>query len=344
MTVKKVLEYKLKGERNITSRKPLIIGNRIFVPYIFDKKDFVASKLICLDKDTFDFYWEYYYPFVINNLVFKNENSLLVCCMDGQLIELNPNTGDEISIYNLEMDRCGMSSKIEDNQIVVGGIQRTTLTNCFDLSSKSIKWSINNGGHSYIPLIKNGKVYQCTDNTMRCLELNSGKMIWKANEKKSFIFNPILFQEMIVVGGYGFVNFYNCNNGQLLHKIRAAFKKDIYSIIADHDTIYFGVNTSLFYAFRITSKKNWLGRIKINSEKLWTFKLNGSQSIAVIDGNSNMVINDDYKLISLNKSNGAEKWNFNTKGKTVVSGILIDGDDMYISAEKGYLYKLNKNN
>lgn len=344
MPVKKTLEYKLKGERNISSRKPIIIGNRIFVPYIFDKKGFVASKLICLDKDTFDFYWEYDYPFVINNIIASTEYSLLICCMDGQLIELNPTTGNEIFNYNLEMDRCCASSIIEQNHIVVGGVQRTRLTNCFDLSSKSIKWSFNNGGHSYIPLIKNGKVYQCTDRTMRCLELNSGELIWEARVKNSFIFNPIPVQEMIVVGGYGFVNIYDSNNGKLLHKITSDIKKDIYSIIAENHTIYFGVNTGLFYAFKITTNKNWLGRIKIISKKLWDFNLNGGHGSAVMYGNSNMLINDDYKLICLDKYNGAEKWIFNTKEKAGISGILIDGEDIYISVEKGYLYKLNENN
>jgi outer membrane protein assembly factor BamB len=152
MPVKKILEYKLKGERNISARKPRILGDRLFVAFNFDKKGFVAGKIICLDKNNFSVFWEYDYPFIINNILLKNKNSLLVCCMDGKLIDLNTDNGSEIANYNLEMDRCGDSSSIVANHIVAGGVQRTTLTNCFDLSTQSLKWSYNNGGRCTLKL------------------------------------------------------------------------------------------------------------------------------------------------------------------------------------------------
>ncbi|WP_340200927.1 PQQ-binding-like beta-propeller repeat protein [Ascidiimonas sp. W6] len=343
MPVIKILEYKLKGERNISSRIPLIIGDRLYVAFNFDKKGFVAGKVMCLDKNNFSIFWEYDYPFIINNLLLKNKNSLLVCCMDGKLIDLNTNNGSVISAYNLEIDRCGQSSSIVENHIVVGGVQRTTLTNCFDLTTKSLKWSYNNGGHSFAPLIKNDRVIQCTENKIRSLDLNSGKLIWEAKEKNAYFFNPISIHEMIVVGGYGFIYIYDFNNGKLLHKIKTGIEKSIRSIIAENDKLYFGESSGLFYAYEITQKKNLFGRLKLNSKKLWHYKSNGSiESIPAINGNSVLFINDYNKLICLDKKNGSENWKFNTKGEAGISGIAIDGEDIYVSVSKGYIYKLNE--
>lgn len=343
MPVKKILEYKLKGERNISSRKPLALGNRLIVAFNFDKKGFVAGKVICFNKHDFSIFWEYDYPFIINNILLKGENSLLVCCMDGKLIDLNPENGRVLYHYNLEMDRCGQSSSIVENYIVAGGVQRTTLTNCFDLKTKSLKWSYNNGGHSFAPLIKNHRVIQATENNIRSLDLNSGKLIWEAKEKDAYFFEPISIGEMIAVGAYGSLYIYDFNKGKLLHKIKTGTKQAIRHIIAENDKLYFGESSGLFYAYQIRQKKNLLGRLKLVSTRLWHCKSNGSiESVPAIHGNSVLFMNDDNKLISLDKKTGAENWKFNTKGAAGISGITTDGEDIYISVRKGYVYKLNE--
>jgi outer membrane protein assembly factor BamB len=343
--IKKILEYKLKGERNITTRKPIVFDDKVFVVYIFDKQGSSSSKVICLDKNTFDVFWEYEYSFVINNILLSNEQNLLVCCMDGKLIELNPDNGNSNSTYELEMERCGQTSEIEGNNIVMGGVQGTKSTNCFDLSSKLIKWTFDNGGHSYIPLIKSGKVYQCTEKKIRCIELGSGNLIWETKEESTYIFNPISFNEMVIVGGHGLINIYDCNKGKLLHQIKTGVRESIRAIIKENDTLYFGDSSGLFYAYKITKSKNLLGKLKINSEQLWNFESKGGiESNPLINGESILFINDDNKLISLNKETGENKWSFNTKGEAGISGITINGKDIYLSVGKGYLYKLNDKN
>ncbi|GAB1856112.1 hypothetical protein MHTCC0001_09470 [Flavobacteriaceae bacterium MHTCC 0001] len=344
MKAKKLLEYKLKGERNISSRKPLIIGERLFVVFIFDKKGFVASKIICLNKNNFDVQWEYDYPFVINNILKSTTNNLLVCYMDGKLKEFNPKNGDLLNTFELEMDRCGQASIIEENKIVVGGVQGTKLTNCFDLLSHSIKWSFDNGGHSYIPLIKENKVYQCTENKIRCLELSTGNLIWEAYEKSTYIFNPVFLNGIIVVGGHGLINIYDSKNGKRLHQIKTGVRESIRAIITENNTLYFGDSSGLFYAYKIHHKKNLFGTLKINSKQLWNFKSKGSiESLPLTNGKSVLFINDDNKLICLDKETGKNIWDFNTKGEAGISGITIENENIYLSVGKGYVYKLNEN-
>lgn len=338
-----LLEFKLKGERNISSRKPLIMGELLFVPFIFDKKGFVASKIICLSKNSFEVVWEYDYPFVINNILKSTNSNLLVCCMDGKLNEHNPDNGELLNTFELEMHRCGQSSVIQNSKIVVGGIQGTKKTNCLDLATQSIKWSFDNGGHSYHPLIKNDRVYQCTENNIRCLELNSGDLIWEATEKNTYIFNPVALNEMVVVGGHGLINIYDSNKGKLLHQINTGIRKSIRAIITENNTLYFGDSSGLFYAYEIKEKRNLLGRLKVYSKQLWKFESKGSiESSPIINGESVLFINDDSKLICLDKHFGENKWNFNTKGEAGISGITIEGEDIYLSVGKGYVYKLNE--
>ncbi|UXX79185.1 PQQ-binding-like beta-propeller repeat protein [Reichenbachiella carrageenanivorans] len=345
MKASKLLEFKLKGERNISSRKPLIIGERIYVPFIFDKKGFVASKMVCLNKNDFEVKWEYDYPFVINNILESTNGNVLICCMDGKLNELKSQNGELVSTLELEMDRCGHSSAISDNRIVIGGVQGTKKMNCLDLDSQSIKWSFDNGGHSYIPLISNEKVYQCTEKLIRCLELNTGKLIWEATEENTYIFNPISFNELIVVGGHGLINIYDSNKGKLLHQIETGIRESIRAIISDNNNLYFGDSSGVFYAYEINEKKNLLGKRSIQSKELWRFESNGSiESLPKIVGESILFMNDDNKLICLNMRSGESNWSFNTKGEAGISSIITDEENIFLSVGKGYLYKLKEEN
>ncbi len=341
MKAKKLLEYKLKGKRNVSSRKPLIIGDKIIVVFIFDHQGFVASSITCFNMHSFEVIWEYSYPFVINNIIKSLTDNVFACCMDGKLLELNRENGELINSIDLEMKRCGQSSAIVNNKLIVGGIQGTATTSCFDLNSGQKIWTFNTGGHSYNPLIAKDNVYQCTEKNIRCLELKSGSLIWEAHEENTYIFNPVMFKDLIVVGGHGLINFYNSKNGKLTHQIHTNVREAIRAIISEEDNIYFGDSSGIFYAYRISTGKNILGQIKTNSEKLWSYTSNGAvESIPAITEDKIMFINNDNKLICLDKTSGDQKWNFNTKGEAGISGVLVEDEYIYTSVGKGFLYKL----
>jgi outer membrane protein assembly factor BamB len=261
--------------------------------------------------------------------------------MDGKLLELNHTNGELLNSFDLEIDRCGQSSAIVDNKLAIGGVQGTKVTICFDINSHQKIWTFNNRGHSYIPLISDDKVYQCTEKNIRCLNINSGNLIWEAHEESTYIFNPIVVKDMIVVGGHGLINMYNSQNGGLLHQIKTNVRESIRAIISENDIIYFGDSSGLFYAYRIFQKKNIIGQIKTNSELLWKYNTSGAvESIPVINDDKIMLVNDDNKLICLDKSSGKLNWSFNTKGEAGISGILVEDGNIYTSVGKGYLYKL----
>lgn len=297
-----------------------------------------------MNKNDFEVKWEYDYPFVINNILEATNGNVLVCCMDGKLNELNPENGELLAMLELEMDRCGQSSAISNNRIVIGGVQGTKKTNCLDLESQSIKWSFDNGGHSYGPLISNEKVYQCTERMIRCLELNTGKLLWEA-EERTYIFNPIPLNELIVVGGHGIINIYDSNNGKLLHQIETGIRESIRAIIAYNNALYFGDSSGVFYAYEIHEKKNLLGNKSIQSKELWRFESQGSiEGLPKIIGASIMFINNDNKLICLDMRSGKSKWSFNTKGEAGISSIVADDGYILLSVGKGYVYKLKDQN
>jgi len=341
MKAKKLLEYKLKGERNISSRKPLIIGNKLFVIFIFDKKGFSASNVTCLDKNNFDILWVYSYPFVINNILKSNSDNVFVCCMDGKLLELNQTNGELINSFDLDMDRCGQSSDIVDNKLVFGGVQGTKITACFEINPFQRIWTFENGGHSYIPLISDDKVYQCTEKNIRCLDIKSGKIIWEAFEESTYIFNPTSYKDMVAVGGHGLVNIYNSQNGKQMNQIKTEVRESIRAIIYENNIIYFGDSSGNFYAYKIYQKKNILGKHKTISEPLWKYDTNGAiESTPVFYSDKIMFINDDNKLTCLDKTSGKLNWDFNTKGEAGISGISVEDEFIFTSIGKGYVYKL----
>ena len=146
---------------------------------------------------------------------------------------------------------------------------------------------------------------------------------------------------MLVVGGHGLVNFYNDQNGKLLHQIETGVRESIRAIIHEENTIFFGDSAGYFYAYKISQHANASGEMEANAEILWKYTSNGGiESTPIIKGNHVLFINDDNKLISLDKASGELKWEFNTKGKAGISGIITADDMIYTAVEKGYVYKL----
>ena len=337
MKAKKLFEYKLKGERNISSRRPLLIGNRLFVSFIFDKSGFVASKVICLNTDSFEQLWEYDYAYVINNLLVSSNQTVLVCSMGGKMMELNPKNGELMQTHEFEMDGNGASSQIVNNKVVVGGVQRTSVTNCYDLSSTQLKWSFDNGGHSYRPLIHDNKVFQCTERHINCLDFETGEPIWKATEERTYIFNPVAIDQIIIAAGHGLLNFYDSQNGELLHQIETGIRESIREIVVMDNFIYFGDSSGKCYCFKITSTP------QVSSELIWEQQTDGGiESAPAFFKEDILFINDNKKLLSLNRVSGELNWTFNTKGEAGISGILVDGEDIYLSVGKGFAYKINE--
>ena len=145
-------------------------------------------------------------------------------------------------------------------------------------------------------------------------------------------------KDAIVVGGHGLINFYNSQNGTLLHQIKTDVAESIRAIICENDIIYFGDSSGNFYAYKIDSIRN-------QSEILWKYVTNGSiESDPIINGENVLFINDDNKLICLDKASGNLNCKFNTKGKAGISGVVVENGIIYTSVGKGYAFKLNEIN
>lgn len=343
MKANKILEYKASGKTNISARKPVIIGQFIYTAYLFNEHGKTASQIICLDKNTFELRWEYYYPFVINNLAQVNSTNLMVCCMDGKLLELDSSDGTLIRTINLHMLRCGASSDIVDDKLIVGGVQGTTLTACFNFNTGKQEWSFSNGGHSYTPLVSENKAYQCTENIIHCFDFNSGELLWKAQNKKNYLFNPIQVDNLIVVGGHGIINCYHTKKGRLVLQIKLPTTGLVRSIMHHDNCLYFGDSTGGFYAYSLVQQKSITGRISAHAELLWSINTyEAIENIPVVLNNKIFFANNDNKLFCFNKANGDLLWKFNTQGKAGISGVVIEDNYLYTAVGNGYIYKLQE--
>lgn len=343
MKATKIHEYKLKGKRNISTRQPLLVGNRLMVLFIYDEKGRSFSRVICFDATTFDIEWEYDYGFVINNIVLSPQQSLLLACMDGKIEELNLENGQLLHTIDLGLSRSGAVSNVVNNQVVVAGVQGSKETVCVNLENREVVWRFDNGGHSYLPLIVGDKVYQCTERQINCLDASSGAAHWNHSEETTYIFNPALFHELILVGGHGLVNFYHKDSGALLHQIRTNVIEGIQRIQTDEDKIYFGDTLGKYYCYQIERKEEANGVLTVNSKLLWEHETKGEiESVPAFFKSAVLFMNDDNKLISLDKATGALNWKFNTKGKARTSGVLVADEAIYAAVSKGQVYKLKE--
>ncbi|MCW7483280.1 outer membrane protein assembly factor BamB family protein [Leptospira kanakyensis] len=341
----KLLEYKFSGKRDITSRKPLVIDDKLIILFNYNIDGFPHNEVICFNIHNFTILWKYEDSFVGNNILKTPNNNVLICYMDGKLIEINHKNGSPVEKFDLGMKRNGQTSNLYKNKIIISGIQGTEETICFDFDKRQVLWRVYNQGHSYIPFIYEDKVYQCAEDKIVCRDLNSGSTIWKSSEKGYYNFHPNNFQSNIVVGGHGIIKFYNPINGKLLLQINTENKETIYRIISDENSIYFGDTSGIFYAYKITEAKNFLGTRTLKADLQWKFSSQGAiQSIPEILDEKIIFINDDKKLICLDKKNGNLHWQININGEAGISGLTFFENTIITSVSKGHIFKITESN
>jgi outer membrane protein assembly factor BamB len=340
MKIKTVLEYKLKGERNNRPRRPILFSDKAFIIFVYDKKGFVESRIQCLDVKDFALAWEYAHPHVINNLVLTENGSLLASCMNGELLNLNIHNGTVIWNFKTSRGNIGPVSNEVSFKAVFSGVQGNQSTWCVDTTKGEELWCISNNGHSYHPYIDSDKILNTIGNDINCLDLNSGKTLWKASERQTYLFNPKVVGNLAVAPGHGLINFYDLENGKFLNTIQTGqptniSESGIREIIADENSIYFGDAKGWLYSYSLPNSDN-----SYYTNLQWKIETKGGiESIPSFFENSILMINNGKQFLRIDKSNGDIKQEIKTKGEAFISGVTVDNNAIWYSCYGGIVVK-----
>jgi outer membrane protein assembly factor BamB len=340
MKIKNVVEYKLKGERNNRPRRPLIFSNKVFVIFVYDKKGFIESKIQCLNITDFALLWEYTHPHVINNLVLTKKGSLLASCMNGEVLNFETLDGAVLWRFKTSRGNIGPVSNEVDSKVVCSGVQGNQSTWCIDTTNGNEVWSITNNGHSYHPYVYGDKILNCIGNDLNCLDLNSGRTLWKTSEPKTYLFNPKVANNLAMAPGHGLINFYALENGKFLNSIQTGqstkiSESGIREIVADENSIYFGDAAGHFYSYSLPGSGN-----SYRTSLQWKIKTNGGiESTPAFFHDSILVINNGNQLLRIDKSNGEIKQEIKTKGKAFISGVTVEKEEIFYSCNGGFVAK-----
>ena len=342
MKLKKITEYKLKLKRNITPRNLLIIDDHLYIAFIFDQEGWINSRIICLDVEGFEERWSYDYPFIVNTIQKSPlSDNIISVCMDGIIEEIDSVEGVLLESFSLNVHRCGFSSSIVDNKVVVGGIQGSKLTTCFDLKEADINWTFDTGGHSYNPLIVEKRVYQCTENYLRCLDFDNGKLIWQAYEESTYLFNSEIFQGIVLASGHGLINFYSIIDGTLIYQIKTGVPGSggaIRHITCIDEFIYFSDSADVMYCYKILKLSK---SFEIDIKLVWTYQSNGAiASKAKVYKNYLIFTHANKELLVLDRITGQLVASSKLKASAETSDLLVqDNGAIYLAYEKGYVNK-----
>jgi len=340
MSTKAVLEYKLKGERNNRPRRPLQFSDKVFVIFVYNKKGFIESRIQCLDVNDFALIWEYTHPHVINNLVLTENGSLLASCMNGEVLNFDIHNGTIIWSFKTPRGNIGPVSNEVNFKAVFSGVQGNQATWCLDTTKGEELWCISNNGHSYHPYVYGNKILNTIGNDINCLDLNSGRTLWKVSELQTYLFNPKVVDNLAVAPGHGLINFYDLENGKLLTSIQTgqptnSSESGIREIIADENSIYFGDAEGIFYSYSLPDAENsYCTRLQ------WKIETKGGiESIPAFFDSSILMINNGNQFLRIDKSNGNIQQEFKTKGEALISGVTVDKDAVFYSCSGGIVVK-----
>lgn len=334
-----VKEYKLEGERRVSARRPLIHDGKLYAVFIYDKGSFIESIIKCFESESFELVWERKYDHVINNAEVSASGNILCSLMGGQVSCLDSVSGDVKWEWQADEDHIniGAVSNDEEGRVVVagtGGGAKSTW--CINSQDGTQIWKFNNGGHSYIPRITNGNLYQATQNTLNVIDMNTGELTWSSIEETTYLFNPVIINDFVLIGGHGLVNIYNKDSGTLMSQINIDDKEAIRSIINDGEFIYFGDNAGNLYCYKIEQYNN-----DLKCERIWKTPTSGG-----IEGSPACVesyvfaINNDSKLVMVDKTLGNQVAVLNIKGPAGISGVTECDGFIYTAAER-YIHKIN---
>lgn len=332
MDIKTIKEYKLKGERNNKPRQPLIWNGKLYVIFVYDKKGFTESRIQCLSLDKFELLWEYQLNHVINNILVSDNNTLIASFMNGSVVNFNLDNGRELWKFKTEESNIGPISNEYEHKIVFSGIQSSAASTwCIDTTDGNVLWKQSNRGHSYIPKIYKGFVYNCIGNDIFCMQLENGITVWTQNEPSTFLFNPKILGQFVIASGHGVINIYDLQLGHFINKIETGEQSSIREIINDEENIYFGDEKGYFYSYNLSNLAS-----KLN----WKLQTSGKiQTIPAINGQNIFLLNDDSKLYAINKESGIPLLEKKIKGEGNISGVTVLHDKIYFSCGGGSVYE-----
>ena len=186
--------------------------NRTYIasPLIWNNKIYTASRsgiVSCLDS-TGKSIWEYESFAEIFSRPVVADNILAVGDVRGDLITLDPNTGNQIQTLGLDdiitsqlitLDYKGskllMTGQKPKTVIIIGTSSGRLL--CYDLNSLEPIWE-NKSAKGMIEtrplLIENKLIYGSWDGYLYCVDARTGVMIWKWTDNKNFYDSPAACQ------------------------------------------------------------------------------------------------------------------------------------------------------
>lgn len=332
MGIKITKEYKLQGERNNKPRQPIVWNDKLYVIFVYDKKGFIESRIQCLSLEKFELLWECQLDHVINNILVSDNKTLIASCMNGSVVSFDLDNGQKMWSFKTTESNIGAVSNECKHKVVFSGIQASnTSTWCIDSTTGNALWKQSNKGHSYIPIIHNDFIYNCIGNDIFCMNLENGLTVWTQNEPNTFLFNPKIFEQFVIVSGHGLINIYDAQSGQIINKIETGEQSSIREVINDEDNIYFGDEKGYFYSYSLSNLEP-----KLN----WKLETKGKiQTIPAIEGQKIFLLNDDSKLYVIDKKSGIPISEKKIKGQGNISGITFANDKIYFSCGGGHVYE-----
>jgi len=177
----------------------------------------------CYDMETRNLLWSYEHP--QSNVRYSNmayADGKVFACTSSNAYCVDVSTGTQLWSVDVP-PQTGLRISYYQGNLLVSNIQGT-LT-CIDVPTGTKKWELvlPNASQDYIlssASAANDRVYfSVMNDSLRCIDINTGNLIWKENIADTHIFAPHLgFDQVIIMAGNSngtFLRSYDIGDGQL---------------------------------------------------------------------------------------------------------------------------------
>ena len=328
--------FRLDGERGVMSRTPLLHGGRLFEIFLYDRKDWTESRLMCFDSQTLELQWERVEAQALGNVVVNVDGDLLLLTMTGpvQVICLDPAAGAPTWTWRREDEGAGMLSDDADGRVLVTGVAEERTTWCLDSRTGAELWSFSNGDHPYTPSVHEGRLFLSTKRTLNALDMASGLLLWSSSEPTTYLFTPVVVAGLVVISGHGLINAYDSDDGELRAQLTTGQPRDaVYGVAVAEDTVCFGDSAGFVYCWTVTAGP------EAGLAERWRYASAGAVSGTPAVVNDRLyVANGAKKLLALDMGTGELLAQVGIRAAPREAGVVVDEDgNLYVAAERNLL-------
>lgn len=340
-----VWAFRLADERSVRARTPVIVNDRLYAVFTYQRADFFESLLLCFDLASGAEIWRASIDHVLSEPVLDRAGQIFVSSFGGQALAFDPSgralwRGPETG-RNLWKPTILSSDRLVVPEIAGG----SRYIWCLDAGTGQEVWRYETGGHTRAVVASDDLLVQITNisgddpakptNLLTALRIGDGALVWSAL-LSHYPGSLALVGDRVVVGARGAVLAFDLATGRALAEMRTADEAGFGPLLSlDADAFALADTENTLRVVDVQAKRG-LFRSSVALVERWRTKLPAPAIGGPERLSSNVAMLGNDGTVSLHSiQDGATGFSFRVAGEKRADAGGLASNDRFLAAGVG---------